>query len=353
MSLVIHFDLPKLHVNLGHLIKISEAEDFWKDQRRAKRIISQINEAKGKLESHKNLEAQVKNINDELDLLRNEYSLELHKIIENDLIRIKQEVEDFEILILLSGEYDNNNAVLEIHPGAGGVESQDWAEMLYRMYVRYAERHNYKVETLDYQAGEEAGIKSVSFVIKGTNAYGFLKAEKGVHRLVRISPFDSNARRHTSFASVDVMPDFEDNLDVVINESDLKIDTFRSGGAGGQHVNKTESAVRITHIPTGIVVACQSQRSQVQNKERALAMLKAKIYKQQVFDKQSELSKIRGEQKAIEWGSQIRSYVVTPYVLVKDHRTDFETSDLNGVFDGKIDNIIYSYLKMEVKNNEK
>ena len=353
MSLVIHFDLPKLQVNLDHLIKISEAEDFWKDQRRAKRIISQINEAKRKIESHKSLEAQVKNINDELDLLRNEYSLELHKIIENDLIRIKQEVEDFEILILLSSEYDNNNAVLEIHPGAGGVESQDWAEMLYRMYVRYAERHNYKVETLDYQAGEEAGIKSVSFVIKGTNAYGFLKAEKGVHRLVRISPFDSNARRHTSFASVDVMPDFEDNLDVVINESDLKIDTFRSGGAGGQHVNKTESAVRITHIPTGIVVACQSQRSQVQNKERALAMLKAKIYKQQVFDKQSELSKIRGEQKAIEWGSQIRSYVVTPYVLVKDHRTDFETSDLNGVFDGKIDNIIYSYLKMEVKNNEK
>jgi peptide chain release factor 2 len=349
---VILFDLPKLQVNVGHLIKISEADDFWKDQRRAKRIIAQINEAKRKIESHKNLQAQVKNVNDELDLLRSEYSLELHKIIETDLIKIKQAVEDFEILILLSGEYDNNNAILEIHPGAGGVESQDWAEMLYRIYVRYAERHNYKVETLDYQAGEEAGIKSASFVIKGTNAYGFLKAEKGVHRLVRISPFDSNARRHTSFASVDVMPDFEDNLDVVINESDLKIDTFRSGGAGGQHVNKTESAVRITHLPTGLVVACQSQRSQVQNKERALTMLKAKIYKQQVLDKQSELSKIRGEQKAIEWGSQIRSYVVSPYVLVKDHRTDFETSDLTGVFDGKIDNLIYSYLKMEVKKNE-
>ena len=353
MSLVILFDLPKLELNLNHLVKLSESEDFWKDQRRAKRIITQINDSRGKIDEYKKLKNQVKHLEDELDLLRAEYSLELHEMIEDNLKVLNKAVDQFEILILLNGEYDQLNAVLEIHPGAGGVESQDWAEMLYRMYVRYAERHNYKVETLDYQAGEEAGIKSVSFVIKGTNAYGFLKAEKGVHRLVRISPFDSNARRHTSFASVDVMPDFEDNLDVVINESDLKIDTFRSGGAGGQHVNKTESAVRITHIPTGIVVACQSQRSQVQNKERALAMLKAKIYKQQVFDKQSELSKIRGEQKAIEWGSQIRSYVVTPYVLVKDHRTDFETSDLNGVFDGKIDNIIYSYLKMEVKNNEK
>ena len=351
MSLVILFDLPKLELNLNHLVKLSEAEDFWKDQRRAKRIITQINDSRGKIDEYNKLKNQVKHLEDELDLLRAEYSLELHEMIEDNLKALNKAVDQFEILILLNGEYDQLNAVLEIHPGAGGVESQDWAEMLYQMYVRYAERNNLKIETLEYQAAEEAGIKSVTFIIKGKNAYGFLKAEKGVHRLVRISPFDANARRHTSFASVDVMPDFEDNNDVVIVDADLRIDTFRAGGAGGQHVNKTESAVRITHIPTGLVVSCQSQRSQVQNKERALAMLKAKIYKQQVLDKQTELSKIRGEQKSIEWGSQIRSYVVTPYVLVKDHRTDYETSDLNGVFDGKIDNLIYSFLKMEVKKN--
>lgn len=351
MSLVILFDLPKLELNLNHLVKLSEAEDFWKDQRRAKRIITQINDSRGKIDEYNKLKNQVKHLEDELDLLRAEYSLELHEMIEDNLKALNKAVDQFEILILLNGEYDHLNAVLEIHPGAGGVESQDWAEMLYQMYVRYAERNNLKIETLEYQAAEEAGIKSVTFIIKGKNAYGFLKAEKGVHRLVRISPFDANARRHTSFASVDVMPDFEDNNDVVIVDADLRIDTFRAGGAGGQHVNKTESAVRITHIPTGLVVSCQSQRSQVQNKERALAMLKAKIYKQQVLDKQTELSKIRGEQKSIEWGSQIRSYVVTPYVLVKDHRTDYETSDLNGVFDGKIDNLIYSFLKMEVKKN--
>jgi peptide chain release factor 2 len=353
MSLVILFDIPTLENNLQRIEALSQAGDFWKDQKRAKRIIAQINDTRGKIGEFKDISVKVKAINEELDLLRAEYSADLQKLIEADLIKTNLQVEAFEILILLQGEYDHQNAVLEIHPGAGGVESQDWAEMLYRMYVRYGERNNFKIETVEYQTAEEAGIKSATLILKGKNAYGFLKGEKGVHRLVRISPFDSNARRHTSFASVNVMPDFEENNDIVLNDQDLRIDTYRASGAGGQHVNKTESAVRITHEPSGIVVNCQSQRSQVQNKERALAMLKAKLYQVQVFEKQAELNKIRGEQKSIEWGSQIRSYVVTPYVLVKDHRTDFETSDLNGVFDGKIESLIYSHLKMEVKNNGK
>jgi peptide chain release factor 2 len=353
MSLVILFDLPTLENNLQRIEALSQVGDFWKDQKRAKRIIAQINDTRGKIDEFKDISLKVKAINDELDLLRAEYSGDLQKLIETDLMKINAQVEAFEILILLQGEFDHQNAVLEIHPGAGGVESQDWAEMLYRMYVRYGERNNFKIETVEYQTAEEAGIKSATLILKGKNAYGFLKGEKGVHRLVRISPFDSNARRHTSFASVNVMPDFEENNDIVLNDQDLRIDTYRASGAGGQHVNKTESAVRITHEPTGIAVNCQSQRSQVQNKERALAMLKAKLYQVQVFEKQAELNKIRGEQKSIEWGSQIRSYVVTPYVLVKDHRTDFETSDLNGVFDGKIESLIYNHLKMEVKNNGK
>ena len=353
MSLVILFDLPTLENNLQRIDALSQAGDFWKDQKRAKRIIAQINDTRGKIDEFKDISLKVKAINDELDLLRAEYSGDLQKLVEADLMKINAQVEAFEILILLQGEFDHQNAVLEIHPGAGGVESQDWAEMLYRMYVRYGERNNFKIETVEYQTAEEAGIKSATLILKGKNAYGFLKGEKGVHRLVRISPFDSNARRHTSFASVNVMPDFEENNDIVLNDQDLRIDTYRASGAGGQHVNKTESAVRITHEPSGIVVNCQSQRSQVQNKERALAMLKAKLYQIQVFEKQAELNKIRGEQKSIEWGSQIRSYVVTPYVLVKDHRTDFETSDLNGVFDGKIESLIYNHLKMEVKNNGK
>jgi peptide chain release factor 2 len=353
MSLVILFDIPTLENNLQRIEALSQAGDFWKDQKRAKRIIAQINDTRGKIDEFKDISVKVKAINEELDLLRAEYSADLQKLIEADLIKTNSQVEAFEILILLQGEYDHQNAVLEIHPGAGGVESQDWAEMLYRMYVRYGERNNFKIETVEYQTAEEAGIKSATLILKGKNAYGFLKGEKGVHRLVRISPFDSNARRHTSFASVNVMPDFEENNDIVLNDQDLRIDTYRASGAGGQHVNKTESAVRITHEPSGIVVNCQSQRSQVQNKERALAMLKAKLYQVQVFEKQAELNKIRGEQKSIEWGSQIRSYVVTPYVLVKDHRTDFETSDLNGVFDGKIESLIYNHLKMEVKNNGK
>ena len=260
-----------------------------------------------------------------------------------------RDISNFELLVLLNQEYDDANAILEIHPGAGGTESQDWAEMLYRMYVRYAERHNYAIEVLDYQVAEEAGIKSVSFVIRGDHAYGYLKSEKGVHRLVRISPFDASGRRHTSFASVDVIPELNEDNSIAIDDKDLRIDTYRSSGAGGQHINKTDSAVRITHIPSGIVVSCQSQRSQIQNREHAMLALKAKLYQKECEDQKAQLKEIRGEQKSIKWGSQIRSYVFMPYLLVKDHRTNYESSAVNAIMDGEIDDFIYAFLKLGVK----
>ena len=246
-------------------------------------------------------------------------------------------------------DFKLNDAIIEIHPGAGGTESQDWADMLYRMYVRYAESHNFKITIIDEQRAIDAGIKSVSFIVKGKYAYGYLKAEKGVHRLVRISPFDSNSRRHTSFASVDVVPQIENGIDIKIEEKDLRIDTYRSQGAGGQNVNKTDSAVRITHIPTGIVVSCQIERSQIQNREIAMNILKSRLYQKQVEEQQKQLNALRGEQKNIEWGSQIRSYVFCPYTLVKDHRSLYETSDVHGVLEGNLDDAIYAYLKWEVK----
>ena len=266
-------------------------------------------------------------------------------VLENEYLNFKKEVDDFEIKLLLKEPYDSNNAILEFHPGAGGVDSQDWAEMLFRMYVRYAERKNLKVDILDYQSGEEAGIKSVTMLVKGENAYGFLKSEKGVHRLVRISPFDSAKKRHTSFSSVDVTPEYNDLDEVVINDDEIRVDTYRSSGAGGQYINKTDSAVRITHLPTGIVVSCQTQRSQIQNKEVCLNMLKSKLYQKQVEEKEMELAKLKGENTFNGWGSQIRSYVFCPYLMVKDHRTNYSTSDLDDVMDGNIDAFIYEYLK--------
>jgi peptide chain release factor 2 len=254
---------------------------------------------------------------------------------------------------LFSNEYDLLDATLEIHPGAGGTESHDWASMLFRMYTRFFEQHNFSYKVIDFLEGEEAGIKSVTVQVKGKNVYGMLKAEKGVHRLVRISPFDSNARRHTSFASVNVTPIFTNNIDIVINDKDLRIDTYRSQGAGGQNVNRTDSAVRITHLPTGIVTSCQIERSQIQNREIAMNMLKARLYERELKLKEEKLKNIVGEQKNIEWGSQIRSYVFCPYTLVKDHRTGYEEGNVTSVMDGQIDNFIYSYLEMEVKENQK
>ena len=265
--------------------------------------------------------------------------------IESILPTIKKKTEELKLLVLLSGPYDKNNCIVDIHPGAGGTESCDWASMLYRMYIRWCEKKNYKVTVLDYQDGEEAGIKSVSFLVKGLNAYGYLKNEKGVHRLVRLSPFDSNNRRHTSFASIEVTPEIEQDTTIEIDEKDLKIDVYRSTGAGGQGVNTTDSAVRITHLPTKIVVTCQNERSQIQNKEQALKVLKNKLLLKKIEEQEQELKGIKGEQSNMEFGSQIRSYVMHPYSMVKDHRTNTETSNVDKVLDGDIDLFIESNLK--------
>lgn len=346
---MIHFDIKGKCQKVEEINSQMSENSFWDDPKRAQKIILSNNNLKKIIDIYSKLVKDTNNFLDELQLLKEEYNLEMHELLSDEFIEIEKTLRQFEIDVLLNQEYDNNNAILEIHPGAGGTESQDWAEMLYRMYVRYAEANNFKIETLDYQVAEEAGIKSVSFVIRGNNAYGYLKGEKGVHRLVRMSPFDASGKRHTSFASVDVIPEFTETSEIVINEADLKIDTYRASGAGGQHVNKTDSAVRITHLPTGIVVSCQVQRSQIQNKEKALLTLKSKLYQKELEEKAKQLNQIRGEQKLIEWGSQIRSYVFCPYCLVKDHRSNYETSDTEGVINGDINAFIYAYLKLIIQ----
>lgn len=265
--------------------------------------------------------------------------------VEAALQGLHKDIEHIKLTLMLSGEYDANNAILTVHAGAGGTEAQDWAQMLLRMFVRWAEKGGYKVETLDFLSGDEAGIKSATILVSGRNAYGYLKSEKGVHRLVRISPFDANARRHTSFAAVDVMPEIDDNVAVAINPVDLKVDTFRAGGAGGQHVNKTDSAVRMTHIPTGVIVQCQSERSQIQNREQCMKMLRAKLFELERRRQEEKKAEIAGDYQNIEWGSQIRSYVFHPYNLVKDHRTNFEVGNVHAVMDGEIDPFIEAFLK--------
>ena len=321
---------------------------FWDDQQGAQVIINEGNGLKAIVNEYKELVDTHENLDMTLELLREEPDEDLQEELGNELAEFKQKIADFELQLLLSGPYDQNNAILELHPGAGGTESQDWGSMLLRMYTRWAEKRGFKVETVDYLPGDEAGIKSVTLSIKGHNAYGYLQAEKGVHRLVRISPFDSSGRRHTSFVSCDVMPEFDDNIEIEVRTEDLKIDTYRATGAGGQHINTTDSAVRITHIPTGTVVQCQAERSQIKNREKAMTMLKGKLYQLEIDKQQAQLDEIRGEQKEIGWGSQIRSYVFHPYSMVKDHRTNEETGNVSAVMDGDVDPFINAYLRSRI-----
>jgi peptide chain release factor 2 len=323
--------------------------NFWDDQQKAQTVINEANGLKDLVNEFKDLNETLENLELTYELVKEENDTELQEELESELKELTKRVSEFELQLLLNEPYDKNNAILELHPGAGGTESQDWGSMLLRMYTRWAEKKGFKVETLDYLPGDEAGIKSVTLAIKGHNAYGYLKAEKGVHRLVRISPFDSSGRRHTSFVSCEVMPEFNDEIEIEIRQEDLKIDTYRSSGAGGQHVNTTDSAVRITHIPTGIVVTCQTERSQIKNRERAMNMLKAKLYQKKIEEQEKELAEIRGEQKEIGWGSQIRSYVFHPYSLVKDHRTNTEIGNVQAVMDGEIDPFINAYLRSRLK----
>ena len=345
---MIHFDILKLEKELKELEEKTMQEGFWNDQKESNKILAEIKSRKNKVTKYKELTVEINNIKELIELVEIEQDESFFNEINSSTKRIAKEIENFELQTLLSGKYDANNAILTLHPGAGGTESQDWAEMLYRMYSRWASRNGYEVKELDYLEGDEAGIKSVTFEVNGENAYGYLKGEMGVHRLVRISPFDSGGRRHTSFASLEVIPEIEDDIDLYINPDDIKMDVYRASGAGGQHINKTSSAVRLTHIPTGIVVACQTQRSQIQNRENAMKMLKSKLLDLKERENKETIDELKGVQRDIAWGSQIRSYVFCPYTMVKDHRTNFETGNIEAVMNGEIDDFIEAYLKNNI-----
>ena len=340
-----YFDIDNKLVEIDKLQKITEKSDFWNDQKFANETIQKLNNLKMYTDKIKYFFESLDNKIEEIEFLKLENDNELKELIEKDLENLEKEVSDFEILTLLNKEYDKNNCVLEIHSGAGGTESCDWVNMLYRIYTRWCDKNNYKYELIDKEPGEEVGLKSISILIKGIYAYGYLKSEKGVHRLVRISPFDSNSRRHTTFASVEVTPEFDDKIQIEIKEEDLKIDVYRSSGAGGQSVNTTDSAVRITHLPTKTVVTCQNERSQIKNKDKALQLLKNKLYLIKLEEKEEELKILRGTKMEINFGSQIRSYVMHPYSMVKDHRTNTENTNVSAVMDGDINMFIESYLK--------
>ena len=328
---------------------MTNTPEFWQNIELSTKTTKRINQLKLKIEKYTKIESHLKDIIEMNDLVNLEKETSLEEELTKSIKQIQSEIDKLEIDTLLSGKYDANNAILTLHPGAGGTESCDWAQMLYRMYSRWATDNGYNIRELDYLDGEEAGIKSVTFLVEGQYAYGYLKGEMGVHRLVRISPFDSGGRRHTSFASLEVLPEITEDIEININTDDLRIDTYRASGAGGQHVNKTSSAVRITHIPTNIVVSCQSERSQIQNRETAMRMLKSKLLDLKEKEHKDKIEDLKGNQMDIAWGSQIRSYVFCPYTLVKDHRTGYEVGNVQGVMDGDLNKFMEEYLKLNKK----
>ena len=341
------FDPDKKKSRIKELESLMLDANFWNDKDNSEKVVSELNNLKNSLSNVSKVKDEISDALELIEMLKSDNNDDVKSELESNIEKYESEVSNLEVEVLLSGEYDKCDCIIDIHPGAGGTESCDWASMLYRMYTRFCEKRGYKIEIVDYQDGEEAGLKSVSMIIRGINAYGYLKNEKGVHRLIRISPFDSNKRRHTSFASVDVTPIYE-NSDFKIDPNDIRIDIYRASGHGGQGVNTTDSAVRITHIPTKIVVTCQNERSQIRNKEMAMNVLKNKLYNLELERKEKELSSIKGENKDINFGSQIRTYTLHPYSLVKDHRTNTEVSDPTKVLDGDIDIFINDNLKNNV-----
>lgn len=341
-------EIDTLELKLKELEEKTLEEGFWNDNKKSNTILQEIKDIKSKYIGLKNIQQTLGNLIEMNDFLILEDDEELGKDLIKNTAEVEKDLEKLEIKMLLSGKFDRNNAIITLHPGAGGTESQDWVQMLYRMYCRWATNNGYSIKETEYLEGDEAGIKSVTAVIIGENAYGYLRSEMGVHRLVRISPFDAGGRRHTSFASVEVLPEISDDIELEINPDDLRIDTYRSSGAGGQHINKTSSAVRITHIPTNIVTSCQSERSQLQNKETAMRMLKSKLLDLKEKENKDRIEDLKGVQKDIAWGSQIRSYVFCPYTLVKDHRTNFEVGNVEAVMNGDIDKFIEAYLKSNI-----
>lgn len=349
---MIHFDLNSLKNSIEKLENETMQDGFWNDNKNSSNVLQKLKNVKNKYNNFNNIKSEIDNLIEMNNFLLIEKDDEMENDLAKNTNKLAKKIENFQIQMLLSGKYDSNNAIITLHPGAGGTESQDWAEMLYRMYSRWANKNDYSVKELDYLEGEEAGIKSVTALISGENAYGYLKSEMGVHRLVRISPFDAGGRRHTSFASLEVLPEISNDTEVEINPSDLRIDTYRASGAGGQHINKTDSAVRITHIPTGVVTSCQSERSQTMNKETAMRMLKSKLIDLKERENKEKIEDLKGIQKDIAWGSQIRSYVFCPYTLVKDHRTNYETGNIEAVMNGEIEDFMKEYLKQNLKEKE-